>query len=445
MGVRGMVVLWTVALLIGPSATLARAPSLQQQGEEFVEQLAAGALDGAVASFDDSMAAAMPAPRLDEVWQQLQAQVGGFQRRGPTRTETHGGYTVVFVTCVFDRGTLDAKVVYDGEGRVAGLFFVPSAPPVQWSAPAYADPASFTERELTVGEDPWTLPGTLTMPVGAGPFPAVVLVHGSGPNDRDETMGANKPFCDLAWGLASRGVAVLRYDKRTLVHGGAMEAVAQEITVAEETLDDAVSAVAILRGTEGIDPERVWVAGHSLGAQLVPRIAEASPASAGFIALAAPARPLEQLIVDQLSYIAQVDGTVDEHERRGIEEATQQVARIADPELGPETPAESLPFGVPAAYWLDLRGYEPHVAARGIERPLLVLQGERDYQVTMVDFTAWREALAGRDNVTLVSFPDLNHLFIAGEGPSTPAEYQQPGHVAVEVVEAIAAFVRGLS
>src|SRR5437868_1155092 len=73
---------------------------------------------------------------------------------------------------------------------------------------------TFDEREVTVGKGEWELPGTLGLPKGSGPFPAVVLVQGSGPQDRDETMGVNKPFQDIAWGLASNGIAVLRYDKR---------------------------------------------------------------------------------------------------------------------------------------------------------------------------------------------------------------------------------------
>jgi len=88
-------------------------------------------------------------------------------------------------------------------------------------------------------------------PEGKGPFPAVVLVHGSGPQDRDETIGPNKPFRDLAWGLASQGIAVLRYDKRTKVHGAMMAGAVEQFTVKEETIDDALAAVALLRGTDG--------------------------------------------------------------------------------------------------------------------------------------------------------------------------------------------------
>ncbi len=109
------------------------------------------------------------------------------------------------------------------------------------------DSRAFQEREISFGEDSWTLPGTLSIPYKEGPFPALVLVHGSGPNDRDETLGANKPFRDLAQGLASRGIAVLRFDKRTRVHGARI-ASSSGLTVAEEAVDDAVLAVGFLQG-----------------------------------------------------------------------------------------------------------------------------------------------------------------------------------------------------
>ncbi|CAN5818315.1 hypothetical protein BH24ACI5_BH24ACI5_24340 [soil metagenome] len=132
------------------------------------------------------------------------------------------------------------------------------------------------ESEVTVGTGQWALPATLTMPVGPGPVPAVVLVHGSGPGDRDATVGQIKQFKDLALGLASRVIAVLRYDKRTRVHANLMREL-PGLTVKDETIDDAIAAVQVLRSTPGVDPNRIVVLGHSLGGMLVPRIAAAGP------------------------------------------------------------------------------------------------------------------------------------------------------------------------
>jgi dienelactone hydrolase len=99
-------------------------------------------------------------------------------------------------------------------------------------------------------------------------------------------------------------------------------------------------------------------------------------------------------------------------------------------------------MGVPRSYWLDLNSYDPKTEVRNLHCRILVLQGARDYQVTAPDYEGWRSALAGHANATFHLYPNLNHLFIAGEGKSLPAEYDKPGHVAPEVIADIAAWVK---
>jgi dienelactone hydrolase len=284
------------------------------------------------------------------------------------------------------------------------------------------------------------MPGTLTTPAGAAPFTAVELVHGSGPNDRDETVGGNKPFKDLAWGPASKGVAVLRYEKRTKQHGAKLASI-RAFTVKDEVLDDALAAVELLRKTEGIDAKRIFVLGHSLGGMLVPRIGRLDPNIAGLIALAGATRPLEDVIPEQLAYIFSVDGTISPEEQKQLDQAKEQAAKVKA--LKPEDANSSaIVFSAPVSYWLDLRGYNPPETAKELKQPLLILQGERDYQVTMDDFKRWNAALATKSNVTFKSYPSLNHLFIAGTGRSTPSEYDQAGHVVAQVIEDIAAWIK---
>jgi uncharacterized protein len=151
------------------------------------------------------------------------------------------------------------------------------------------------------------------MPVGPGPVPAAVLVHGSGPGDRDATGGQIKQFKDLALGLGSRRIAVLRYDKRTKVHAQLLRKLTG-LTVKTETIDDAIAAVQLLRSTSAVDPNRIVVLGHSLGGMLVPRIAAAGPPFSGFIVMAGAARPIEQAVVEQARYLAQADGAISAEE-----------------------------------------------------------------------------------------------------------------------------------
>ena len=408
---------------------------------KIVETIAAGDYAAAVEAFDDTMQQSLPPDLLEQAWDSLVGKAGSFQEIFGTRISTAGETKVVFVTCRFEKSLMDVKIVFDRDLKVAGLFFVPTQSTSDYQPPAYVNPDSFTEQEVTVGSGEWSLPGTLTMPKGEGPFPALVLVHGSGPNNRDESLGPIAPFKDLAWGLSSQGIAVLRYDKRTLVYQDKIAALGGDVTVQEETVDDAVAAVDLLLKTDGIDADNVFVLGHSLGGMLIPRIAAAAPEARGFIILAGAARPLEDLVLEQTIYIVSLDGVTTPEEQAMLDQLRAVVAKVKDPGLAPSTPAAELPFGVTGRYWLDLRGYDPAESAKGIDRPVLVLQGERDYQVTMADYQRWNDALSGMPDVTFKTYPDLNHLFIPGTGKSTPAEYGLPGHVPEEVVDDIAAFI----
>jgi hypothetical protein len=109
-----------------------------------------------------------------------------------------------------------------------------------------------------------------------------------------------------------------------------------------------------------------------------------------------------------------------------------------------ETSDEDSPAigGLPVAYWLDLREYDTVADAKKQALPMLILQGERDYQVPLADFNLWKAGLGNSKGVTLKSYPALNHLFVAGQGKSLPAEYAKPGHVAPEVINDIAQFVK---
>jgi dienelactone hydrolase len=424
-----------------PPAAAALPKDLQAAGREFVDLLVQRNFIEAAKPFTDQMKAAAPPQKLAEIWNTIQKQFGAFKKVTGTRVEPAGQHQAALVTAEFANMTADLKVVFDAEGKIAGFFVSPVYTP-----PSYAKEGAFEEKEVVIGADgadgagEWALPATLALPAGAGPFPAVVLVHGSGPHDRDETIGPNKPFKDLASGLASQGIAVLRYEKRTKKYASKLGA-APGLTVQEETVDDALAAVALLRGTPGIDAKRIFVLGHSLGGMLIPRIGQRDPGIAGLIVLAGATRPLEDLILEQISYISSLDGTISAEEKKQLDEVGAQVANVKG--LKASTTSAAALLGYPATYWFDLQGYQPASVAKTLKQPLLILQGERDYQVTMEDFDQWKAALADRKDVTLKSYPTLNHLFMEGTGKAKPEEYGKAGHVALPVITDVAGWIGG--
>ncbi len=432
-------------------AAVAQTPTTDDQAaaakaEAFVDRLAASDVGAAENMFDQTMKGAMPVDRLGATWAGLTSQFGAFTRRLPSRVVNGGLARVVIVPCQFSRATLDLQIAISPADEISGLFVRPSAAGAPASAPdlpGYADPARYKEQEVVVGSGAWKLPGTLTMPVGAGPFPAIVLVQGSGPADRDETVGPNKPFRDLALGLASRGVAVLRYEKRTREYGPEVARI-PDLTVREETIDDAVAAVALVGADARVDRRRIVVLGHSLGGTLIPRIAAATADPAGFVILAGGVRRLDEALLAQVQYLAGLDGSISSDEQQQIDAARRIVTSVQN--LRPEDAGGAVTiFGAPASYWLDLRAYDPIAAARAVTRPMLILQGERDYQVTMDDFSSWKAALGARRDVTFKSVPGARSPLHGRIGPSTPQEYERAGHVADEVIADLANWVAHLA
>ncbi len=407
--------------------------------ENFVDLLAKEDFVSAVARFDATMKKVMPEAKTRETWRSVTEQAGPFKKRLGTRTGSLGGFEMVFVTCEFERAVLDIKVVFDRNNQISGLWFAPGQQPAPDAKPVVA-PKTIREMEIKVGEGEWALPGTLTTPsAGAGPWPAVVLVHGSGPNDRDETVSMNKPFRDLAWGLAAQGIAVLRYDKATKVFPNRFLKM-RGMTMKEEIIDDALNVVARLRSTPGIDAKRIFVAGHSLGGMVAPRIGTADPQISGLIILAGGTRPLEEIVVQQTRYLLSLDGDLSAADQKRLSELEAERNKVQSLNSA-DSNSTTLIFGAPPSYWLDVRRYDAPAAAAKLKQPLLIVQGDRDYQATTADFDGWKKTLGNRPNVTFKLYPKLNHLFIAGEGKSSPAEYDQPGRVADEVINDIANWI----
>ena len=412
-------------------------------GKQVVQQIAAGQFDRVEAQYNAQMSAALPAGKLAMAWAGVLDQAGSFDSITGARASRVRIYDVVVVACKFERAMIDAEIAFGPEGKIAGLVFRPhQEPPPAWTAPAYAKPESFTEQPLALVNGKFQLPGTLSLPKGAGPFPAVVLVHGSGPHDQDETIGPNALLKDLAWGLASRGIAVFRYTKRTQKYGAQSNENPAKLTVDDETMSDARAAVALVVKDKKIDPRRIFVVGHSLGGYLAPWIASRDSRITGIVMLAANTRPMEQLMVDQLRYALSAGGTPSAADQKQLAAIEESARRVESPDLKPGDTVVVLGGAMPASYWLDLRNYHPLAVAGELKIPVLILQGGRDFQVPpATNFAEWKEALAGHKNVTLKLYPDLNHLFITGEGPSLPQEYQLAGHIDEQVVTDIAVWI----
>lgn len=428
------------------AATAALAADVKEDARTFLGRCKESRFEEAAKAFGPKMAAALSAEKLGQVWKGIEAQLGPLVKFGDPREDEVGSSRRVRIRCSFQKGqALDALVSFDPDGKIEGFFLSPAAGPAPAVAkkpePPYADPSLYKEEDVVVGAEGWPLAGTLARPKGVEKAPLVILVHGSGPHDRDETIGPNAPFRDLAHGLASRGVAVLRYEKRTLAHRARLvdPKVAAAIGVRDEVIEDVLATAAKARGMNGIDPARVFVLGHSLGGSAAPEIARRDGKLAGVILLAASTRPAADLVRDQVDHVRKVDPA----RAKALDEADPKLdATLARLKAGEADDDETI-LGASVRYWKTMDALHPERTLAGLPAlPALILQGGRDYQVTDADLGAFRKALDGRANATIKVYADLNHGFLKGDGKAVPAEYEKAGFVDPRVIEDVAGWIK---
>ena len=416
-------------LLFYANVSFAQDLNIAKMSEQVLTDMRNREFGKITARFDSSVAARIDTSRLRKVWDNMLKLGGDFVKVNDT-SSTYQPYFVVFIQhCQFEHRKIDFKLVFGPNGLIKGITFTSGEPRQHWSPPAYYNEDLVVERPLILENGPYRLPGMLTTPRKIGRFPVVVLIHGSGPNDRDETVGPTKIFKDIAYGLGTKGISVFRYDKRTRVYAAKM-AQDKNMTVNDESVEDAIAAVRLLRSDSTVDTTAIFLCGHSMGGMLLPRIASQLKGIKGLIYLCPNGRPLEDLLYEQTLYILSLD-TSGKDESRLLDSIKIESDKIK--KLNTSDRDTTPIFHIQRSYWLDLNNYDPIKTAAGLNMPMMILQGERDYQVTMKDFNIWKAGLKGK-NVEFRLYPDLNHFFITGEGKSTPSEYMQSGNVEEEVI-----------
>lgn len=415
-------------------------------GMYWMRLLQLGYFEEARSIMNGRLAAIFPADALGQYRDSLEATYGTWTLLKSDLREdlVHKHAVLVYQT---PRGkSFKMELRFDREGKLDDLAALRSTSDTYLS-PSYENPMAYAEEKVIVGTDGLPLPGTLTLPVPSeGKVPAVVLVHGSGPNDEDESSGGGKMFRDIAVGLANEGIAVLRYSKRTYEYPN--RSLTPTFTVQEETIEDSLSAVRLLQKDERIDPAAIYVLGHSQGGMLVPEILEQDldKTIAGGVLLSAPSGSLEDLMLQQYKGIlerASADHeTAAELERKQAKVDAWQTAvdLLHDDAYSKEHLPASFPLQSPY-WWYDIRRYSAPMIARSQHVPLLIMQGDNDVQVPPASLKVWKQALDSRADVQYKSYPGLNHMYGLYGQPSTGDEYRFPSNVPETVIQDIAEWI----
>jgi dienelactone hydrolase len=306
------------------------------------------------------------------------------------------------------------------------------------------------EETIVIGkESEFPLNGMITIPEGDGPFPAVVFVHGSGSTNMDSEVFAVKPFKDFAEGLAKHNIAGIRYDKRTFAHMkkiGKDKNFLKNLTVKEETIEDAILAANQLRKDARIDPARIFIAGLSMGGMLAPRIDAEGGNFAGLIMMAAPVRRLEDLMKSQAESV--INNTKSAFKKWIMKKQTgkfhakfENIYDMSDEE------AKSTPMfaGTTAFYWKDMGKKTAGEYLKTVTKPVLIMQGDGDFQVPVeTEFQEFKRIMQNHPNVAFKLYPGLNHVFmpvVHGDINRVKEEYSKPQHVADYVIADIAQWI----
>lgn len=305
----------------------------------------------------------------------------------------------------------------------------------------------YREKVVIGAGTEFPLNGLLTLPDGAsGQVPAVVMVHGSGSSNMDEKVMKLTPFRDLADGLVKHGIASLRYDKRSFVHGRKMiKTLGTDMTVREETIDDALLALEMLRNDRRIDSDNLFILGHSMGAMLAPRIDAEGGNVKGLIMMAGTPHRLEYIVIRQLKQSQGGNGFLLKKvvglEDRIFSKKFEGLYDMSDE----EAKAKKFAGGTTLYYFKEMGKKTAADYLLESSKPAFIMQGGRDFQVLADDdFKAFKEQLAGRENITYKLYPDLNHCFVNAlydDILKATKEYSVERHIGEDVIADIAEFI----
>jgi dienelactone hydrolase len=386
--------------------------------------------DSIYSLFDAEMKRKLDVSKIEGVWEQFVMMYGNVSSSDELKVEEVKSHFVTKRSVKLEKGKITLSVNFDSLAQIAGLFIRPGEIP--YTPADYVNAELFTELRIEYGGILVKNSGRLSIPKSKTPMPVVIIVPGSGGIDKDCSIGPNKIYKDLAWGLASKGIAAFRYDKKTHQYLNKLledDSLGKEpFTVENEYLQDLEEIITAIAARKEINP-------HPMFNKKFKNIA-------GFISMAGTLREIPSLAIEQIEYIngSQKLASKDSIAMAELKEKMQNSTRAR---IHSMTTNAQLMGPYTLDYWKYLASYYPEKLALKINKPLYVLQGQRDYQVKMIDFDIWKKTMKDKKQVSFKSYPSLNHLFIEGKGPSMPKEYTQAGNMSEEVVNDIVNWLKG--
>ena len=393
------------------------AQTAEQTARNFVNAFMQENYDKALSYTDSSFKANVTPAALKQISDGIKLQHGKFKNIISIAFKQEASFKAYYVYTAFEKDSLDIKTVFNKEGKIVGMFH--SRHP--------------NDADYFIQSGNIKIPGTLLTAKDNNQKKLVILVHGSGPGDRDETLAKIKPFKDLAEGLLKKGISSYRYDKRTNFAPNSMP---EDYSIDDEVTNDVLNIIKYFKSNDSYRNYKIYVIGHSLGAMMAPRIAsKANGTVSGIVMMAGPTRQIETLLLDQINYLDSLFPSPQLDAQKQLIE--KQVRYIHSQAFNQHSPKDSLVGHLPASYLISLKNYHPLQLIKTLNIPVYIIQGEKDYQVTMFDFDNWKKAARGKSNINFKSFPGLSHTFMSSEGVPSPNDYLGEKHIAQNVIDDI--------
>lgn len=409
--------------------------SYLRQGVEIIHHLNNQESDKIIPFFDTSVQKLLVPSQFNLMWRQLEGQsMGEFIDTTGWMIEDQ----TLFIGLHFEKGDLDIKLKIHPSGKFNGVFFAPAVDKSPYIFPDYVDTSKFEERDFTLISGPYKLKGKLTLPKGKKKSALCILSHGSGPQSMDVHLGPNRMFKDIAYGLASEGIAVFRFHKRTYVYGAKSAEDPMRLTVNEEYLEDLQAAIDTLSGLKEIDARRIYLMGHSQGGILAPRVAVKSGKLKGIIMAAAPITPMDSLVLEQMEYLNALDSTGTYY--RPLKDLQEEVSFLRSDDFDSTADAAWLPLGLNAFYWMDMLAYHPDEYLKQYSGKKLILLAAEDYQVPVREAEKWRACQIKKLKIEVI--PGDGHSFMPTNNKKGPAQYADPNSVDPAFIRALIKFIR---
>lgn len=410
---------------------------LTNLGKQYAQEMANGDFASISSNFSEDVKKKLNEDTLKSTWDGVVKDIGKYDGVNDVSYSEKNNMATVVTILKYELNGLKVSVTFDSNENVAGLFMNYASIKEELSSND-----KFEEQQIYIGEGDNKLDGILTLPKNVEKPPVAILVQGSGQSDMDETIGAvgNKPFKDIAHGLANNGIASIRYNKRYYQYP---ESTPANLTIQDEVINDVNLAIDLAYNNSSLDNERITVIGHSLGGMLAPEIAKGNEKVNAVISLAGSPRKLEDIIYDQNQDV--VNAMTDKSDSEKKELMKQVKTEVDKVKNLKESDKSQTIFGINSEYWVSLNKINTTEILKELKVPMLFLQGEEDFQVYAdVDYKKWQELCLGKDNASFKLYPNLNHLFMQSNGKKDITEYDVKGTVDSNVILDISNWINKL-